>query len=148
MTIFEQVSPTELPKHSGYYFVIYVSEATRYKNINYFDGKKFTGNDEILYWLREVPNMQELMNSADEREVMAQAFEKVRELFAGREWLMEGRGNYPYNDDRYKEEVRYMMDAFNKIKSELWRNVKSKTADYRQRIIKEYIQEQESLKEK
>lgn len=147
MTIFQQVSPPELPKETGYYFAVYVSKLGQFKQCCYFDGDKFNGYD-ILYWLREVPNMEELMNSADEREVMAQAFEKVRKLFAGREWLMEGRGNYPYNDDGYKEEVRYMMDEFNKIKSELWRNVKSKTADYRQRIIKEYIQEQEELKNK
>jgi SMC interacting uncharacterized protein involved in chromosome segregation len=49
---------------------------------------------------------------------------------------MEGRGCYPCNDDRYKEEVRYIMDAFNQINSDLWRQIKSKTFEYRNAIEK------------
>jgi DNA repair exonuclease SbcCD ATPase subunit len=72
----------------------------------------------------------------DEREALIKAFDAVRKEFKGRTWLMEGRGCYPCNDDRYKEEVRYIMDAFNQINSDLWRQIKSKTFEYRNAIEK------------
>ncbi len=72
----------------------------------------------------------------DEREVLIKAFDAIRKEFKGRTWLMEGRGCYPYNDDRYKEEVRYIMDAFNEINANVWKDIKSKTFEYRNAVEK------------
>jgi hypothetical protein len=80
-------------------------------------------------------------NDADEKEIMMQAFENVRQLFEGRQWIMDGRGSYPYNDDRYKEEVRYMYDEFEAIRKDTWANIQSKSVDYRKRIIEQYLQD-------
>jgi hypothetical protein len=76
---------------------------------------------------------------AHEKEVMMQAFDKVRQIFECRQWIMDGRGSYPYNDDRYKEEVRYLYDEFDAIQKDTWKNIKSKSVDYRQQIIREYL---------
>jgi hypothetical protein len=78
---------------------------------------------------------------AHEKEVMMKAFDKVRDLFEKRSWIMEGRGSYPYNDDRYKEEVRYMYDEFDALFKDTWANIKSKSFEYRQQIIAQYLKE-------
>lgn len=83
----------------------------------------------------------------DEREALIKAFDAVRKEFKGRTWLMEGRGCYPYNDDRYKEEVRYIMDVFNQINSDLWRQIKSKTFEYRNAIEKPLLDRIDKLEE-
>lgn len=75
---------------------------------------------------------------ADEKEIMMQAFDKVRKIFESRSWIMDGRGCYPYNDDRYKEEVRYLYDEFEEIKNDTWKNIKSKSFEYRNIIIEDY----------
>lgn len=76
---------------------------------------------------------------AHEKEIIMQAFDKVRQIFEGRQWVMEGRGSYPYNDDRYKEEVRYMYDEFDEVAKDTWANIKSKSVEYREKIIAEYL---------
>lgn len=73
-----------------------------------------------------------------EREVMIQAFDKVRQIFEQRTWIMEGRGTYPCNDDRYREEVRNLYDEFDAIKKDTWQHISTKTADYRNKIISDY----------
>ncbi len=95
----------------------------------------------------------ELKEARDEREELIKAFDAIRMEFEGRKWLMEGRGNYRYDDEKYKEEVRYIMDAFNEINGNLWRKIKSKTFEYRNSIespLKSTIESQqkeiESLK--
>jgi len=80
----------------------------------------------------------ELRLAADEREVLVKAFDEIRKSFEGRDWIMEGRGMYPYNDDRYKLEVKYLFDEFKKIKDKAWANIKSKTFEYKNRIIADY----------
>lgn len=77
-----------------------------------------------------------------EREIMIQAFYEVRKIFECRDWIMEGRGIYPYNDDRYKEEVRYLYDEFDALQKKVWANIKSYTYEYRKKIIDEYKAEQ------
>ncbi len=79
------------------------------------------------------------VTAEDEVEVLVQAFDAVRKVFEGREWIMQGRGNYPYDDDRYKEEVRYMYNEFEKIRKDTWANVKSKSVDYRKKIIADFL---------
>lgn len=74
-----------------------------------------------------------------EREVIIKAFDAISKEFEGREWLMEGRGTYKYDDDRYKQEVRYIMDAFKEIKINVWKEIKSKTFEYRNIIEKPLI---------
>ncbi len=78
------------------------------------------------------------VNSIHESEIMIKAFAAVQEIFEGRTWLIEGRGAYPYNDDRYKEEVRYIMDEFNEVKTKAWKQIESKSFEYRDSIIKPY----------
>jgi hypothetical protein len=83
-------------------------------------------------------NCKGLMQEIGEKEVLVEAFDKVRKLFAGRTWLMEGRGLYPYDDDQYKLEVRWMFDEFEKIKNRTWNNIRTKTFEYKQKLIAEY----------
>lgn len=83
-----------------------------------------------------------ISDDAHEKEVMMQAFDRVRQIFESRDWIMEGRGSYPYNDDRYKEEVRYLFDEFEAIRKDTWANVKTKSFEYRKRIIEQYVKEQ------
>jgi len=85
------------------------------------------------------PVAQVVTNDAHEKEVMMKAFDDVRRIFEGRQWIMEGRGSYPYNDDRYKEEVRYLYNEFDAIYKNTWANIKSKSVDYRQQIIAQYL---------
>ena len=80
----------------------------------------------------------------DEREALFQAFDKIKMSFESRHWLMEGRGCYPYNDERYKEEVRYIMDEFNTINNDLWKQIKSKSFEYKEKLRKDIIAEQQS----
>ena len=63
-------------------------------------------------------------------------------MFEQREWLMQGRGDYTYDDDRYKMEVKYLMDEFEKLKSDTWANIKSKSVDYRRKVIANFLAEQ------
>jgi len=83
----------------------------------------------------------------DEREALFQAFDAIQSSFRGRTWLMEGRGAYPDDDERYKEEVRYIMNEFEEINTNLWKQIKSKTFEYRNLIeepLKKRIKELES----
>ena len=91
--------------------------------------------------------MQTLEEIIDEREALIKAFVSIREEFEGRDWLMEGRGPYPYDDDEYKQEVRYIMDAFNEIEKKLWKNIKSKTFEYRNRIEEPLLKRIKELEE-
>lgn len=88
-----------------------------------------------------------ISQDAHEKEVMMQAFDKVRHIFEGRQWVMDGRGSYPYNDDRYKEEVRYMYNEFDQVVKDTWANIKSKSVDYRKAIIAEYLESAAGRKE-
>ena len=84
-----------------------------------------------------------------EREALFQAFDKIRASFKGRSWLMEGRGCYPYDDERYKMEVRYILDEFQEIENSLWKQINSKSFEYRNKIeapLKIRIAELESVK--
>lgn len=89
-------------------------------------------------WLDEQPAVTS--QDAHEKEIMMQAFDKVRQIFEGRQWVMDGRGSYPCNDDRYKEEVRYMYNEFDQVVKDTWANIKSKSIEYREWIISEYLQ--------
>lgn len=103
------------------------------ENSGYYD--YVTYQRKIIKWLDESVILEEL----GEKEVMIQAFDKVRQLFEKRSWIMEGRGNYPYNDDRYKEEVRNLYDEFDSLKKDVWANIKTKTFEYREKIIADYL---------
>jgi hypothetical protein len=122
------------------------------KNMGHFTawGAGFLPHKETE-WLDESStsnySQQQLRDAAHEREIMIQAFDKVRQIFEGRKWVMDGRGCYPYNDDRYKEEVRYMYDEFDKVFNRTWGSIKSKSADYRQWIIENHT-DYSALKER
>ncbi len=89
------------------------------------------------------PTMPEI-SDADEKEVLAQAFDKTNRLFHLRSWIMEGRGNYTDNDDRYKEEVRYLYDEFQQLYKDTWGKIKSKSFEYRHKIISQHYAEMET----
>lgn len=92
-------------------------------------------------WETTIEAMKEYAKQAiDEREVVIKAFDDIRKEFEGRKWLMDGRGAYPYNDDRYKEEVRYIMNAFDGITFNVWKNIKSKTYEYRDFVEKPILE--------
>jgi len=81
---------------------------------------------------------ENILQELGEKEVMIAAFAKIREMFRKREWIMEGRGSYRYDDDRYKEEVRYLFDECDAIANDTWKNIKTKTFEYREKIIADY----------
>lgn len=102
-----------------------------------------TSGYDVIYWLDEsgaAPSV-EISQDAHEKEVMMNAFNEVRRIFEGRVWIMEGRGSYPYNDDRYREEVRYMYNEFDELHKNTWANIKSHSSEYRQAIIEQYLKE-------
>lgn len=95
-------------------------------------------NEELL---KENAELRRIGQQAmDEREVLIKGYDAIRKLFKSRDWLMEGRGCYPYNDDRYKQEVRYIMDAFNEINKNVWRDIKSKTFEYKKAVEKPLLE--------
>lgn len=98
------------------------------------DTAKINSQQSTIQSLKE--EVEGLKEARDEREELIKAFDAIRSEFEGRKWLMEGRGNYTYDDEGYKLEVRYIMDAFNEINDNLWRKIKSKTFEYRQAIEK------------
>ncbi len=59
-------------------------------------------------------------SAADERELLIQTLDLVRKIFESREWIMEGRGAYPYDDEKYREEVRYMYNEFDALMKNVW----------------------------
>lgn len=81
---------------------------------------------------------EDVLQELGEKEVMIIAFDKVRKMFDLRSWIMQSRGSYPYDDDRYKEEVRYLFDEFDALQKGVWKNIKTKTFEYRDKIIEDY----------
>lgn len=85
----------------------------------------------------------------DEVDILAQAFEEVCRLFDRLELLMLERRNYHYDDGEYKDDSEYRLemglvtDAFDKIKQETLPSIKSISADYRKKIISEFMTEQD-----
>src|SRR3989344_2343435 len=88
---------------------------------------------------------ESITNILQEREALIHAFDKIGKAFKGRAWLMEGRGCYPYNDDRYKMEVKYIMDEFKTINKELWKQIKSRSFEYKELIKKQFSEDIERL---
>jgi hypothetical protein len=126
----------------------------------YGTSKYSSGNEKELFiqlcesihveWICESPNEQpieQISQDAHEKEVMMRAFDKVRQIFEMRSWIMEGRGSYPYNDDRYREEVRYMYNEFDELHKNTWANIKSHSSEYRQAIIAEYLKREQKENE-
>lgn len=95
-------------------------------------------SETVRWWTKAADISDAVLQELGEKEVMIEAFDKVQKLFKGREWLQQGRGLYPYNDDRYKEEVKYMWEEFKEIKSHTWENIKTKTFEYREKIIADF----------
>lgn len=89
---------------------------------------------QVLKMKSTSPDKAIIDEAIHEREALFQAFDQIRASFKGRHWLMEGRGCYPYDDERYKQEVRYIMDEFEEINSNLWKQINSKSFEYRDMI--------------
>lgn len=83
----------------------------------------------------------------DEREVLIKAFSDVTKEFEGREWIKEGRGPYTYDDDEYRKEVSYLFQSFEKIKSEMWLNIKSKTFEYKNQVEEPLLKQNKEMRE-
>ena len=45
---------------------------------------------------------------------LANSLVKIKELVEGYSWITEGRGPYPYDDDRYREEIGHCLDEISK----------------------------------
>lgn len=113
------------------------------KTVTYYDAE--TINDYLeAYKNQSSAVSDEILQELGEKEVMIAAFAKIMNAFKLRDWIMQGRGCYPYNDDRYKEEVRYLYDEIEKIENDTWKNIKTKTFEYREKIIAEYKKESAS----
>jgi len=135
--------------------------ATGMIGLGEYDEKKWHHADATLfntivkavkYGLQNKSLPDELRNAADERGVLMKAISDIRNLFEKRTWIMEGRGSYLYYDDRYKEEVRNLYDEFDVVIKNVFLNIKSKTFEYKERILKEnsdpkYLQLKKDLKE-
>lgn len=46
---------------------------------------------------------------------LAAALAKIIEEVKGRIWVKDGRGNYAFNDDRYRQETGWALDAIEKL---------------------------------
>jgi hypothetical protein len=46
---------------------------------------------------------------------LAAALAAIREEVKGRRWICEGRGPYQYDDDRYRKETGFALDAIEKL---------------------------------
>jgi len=81
------------------------------------------------------------IQATDEVEVLIKAFAEINQIFNSRRWILDGRGNYEFDDEGYKNEVNNIFDEFKNIKEQMWSNIKSKTADYREKILKNNLEE-------
>lgn len=140
------VGAGEKPTRNGFYAVKY--QGGGYGGCGFIDSawNQSMADQQIIFWLHESPaaaqsGKEEITNHEHEKEVMMQAFDKVRQLFEARRWITEGRGSYPYDDDRYKEEVRYLYQEFMALYSDTWLKIKSKSFEYRNKIIEQYKKE-------
>lgn len=121
---------------------ISISDAELYCQQNGLGYCTVIGELSGIEWLKPIQSSlkeeTDILEELGEKEVMIQSFDKVRQLFEMRSWIMDGRGSYPYNDDRYKEEVRYLYEEFDALRKEVWKNIKTKTFEYREKIIADY----------
>lgn len=49
---------------------------------------------------------------------LAGALAAIREEIKGRRWICDGRGSYTYDDERYRKETGFALDAIEKIAAE------------------------------
>lgn len=144
-TKFTKVAVSErLPENDGRYLT----------ENGWLDYKKNVGWLSFLtefypkYWMEESPDREdEMQQVADEREVMIKAFSDVTKEFEGRKWITEGRGPYTYDDEGYRKEVTYLFKAFEKIKSEMWSNIKSKTFEYKNQVEAPFLKREDEMRE-
>ena len=92
-------------------------------------------DDFVIFLIIGMEDKKQEPSAADEREVLIQTLDAVRKIFEYREWIMEGRGAYPYNDEKYREEVRYMYNEFDALMKNTWQNIKSKSNEYRNDVL-------------
>lgn len=89
-------------------------------------GRTPTSNGELKTILTELEiqelkeENERLIQDRDEKEILINALDQFRTAFHSRQWLTEGRGNYTHDDDRYKLEVKYLLDEFEKINRKAW----------------------------
>lgn len=104
-----------------------------------------TLNNKIKELERELKicqnNFNGVMQEIGEKEVLAEAFDRVQRLFDGKHWITEGRGPYDFNDEEYRNEVKYLLDQFDEIRKETWSNIRTKTFDYKKKIMDAYKSE-------
>lgn len=120
---------------AGEVFKKYAPDAEKLLRIT--SNKKYR---EVIAAMEEYASIvnENLLQELGEKEVMIKTFADIQDMFENRYWIMEGRGCYPYDDDRYKEEMRYLYDDFCKLKKDVWENIKTKTFEYRDKIIANY----------
>lgn len=123
-----EVQPAELERLSS-------AEKVWYETTDLLNNQIKELNKSVAHWQK---NFMAIMQEIGEKEVLAEAFDKVQKLFNAYSWIPEGRGPYPYDDESYQKEVRNLLDSFKDIRDETWRNIRTKTFEYREKLIAQY----------
>lgn len=71
------------------------------------------GESEIMVLKNEIERLKNVLHR--DRVGLAEALAKVREEVRSRIWVVEGRGAYRWDDDRYRKEAGYALNAIDKI---------------------------------
>src|SRR5687768_8162932 len=62
---------------------------------------------------REIERLKDVLHI--DRSGLAKALAEVNKTVDSYHWITEGRGPYAYNDDEYRKEAGYMLEAIKKI---------------------------------
>ncbi len=127
----------------------FIDWATKKNNIN---TQNPINTDDVYWYMADL--CSNLLNeertaknkAIEEREACLQAISKINDSFRSREWITEGRGSYPYDDERYKQEVRFIFDELQGFISDVHRQVKATTCDYRIEVEKQIKSENDKLR--
>ncbi len=74
---------------------------------------------ELLRLRAEVETLRDALYR--DKTGLAAALAAINDEVNGRRWICEGRGSYAYDDDRYRQETRWALDAIGKIATDALR---------------------------
>jgi hypothetical protein len=72
--------------------------------------------DQLNAALERVERLEKALREHDDCAV--NAWNLIRKEIAARFWLTEGRGDYRYDDDRYRDEFKHAIEAIKRIADE------------------------------
>lgn len=130
---------------------LYSREYTEWLEEQLEDLNQIQKQSEVLNLKQEKtdlkPIQEELQKTKDERETMINAFVAFRKEFEGRDWIIQGRGPYTYDDEGYQKEVEVLFDTFKSIERDMWKGIESKTFEYKNEIKKPLLDRIKLLEE-